>query len=320
MDYKDKKVLVAGGTGLVGTNLINRLLPLGAKITTTIHKRPISAGLRGNGIEFIRCDLTKPEDCYTACQGMDYVFMCAAVVGGAGAMAGDSLFNLTPNIIMSTYMIEAAYRAGVKKYLTFGSTTTYPPSDKPMEEHEMMVGDPYDKYFRIGWVVRFKEKLCEMYSNLERPMPCLVLRPTNIYGPHDDFDPETSHVTPALIRKVVEGHEPIEVWGDGEEIRDLIYVGDVVDASLLAMEKIDTYNPINIGLGKGYTVNEILQTALEVEGRKDTEVVYNKDKPTMIPERYVNIDKAERLLGWIPKTDLKTGIRKTIEWYRENML
>lgn len=322
MNYKGKKVLVAGGTGLVGTNLIKRLLPLGAKIRATMHEREPHKELhKAEGdLEFIRADLRKPEDCQRACEGMEYVFMCAAVIGGAGAMAARPLFNVTPNVVMNCYMMEAAYKVSVQKYLTFGSSTAYKESARTLKEYEMFDGEPYDKYFRIGWVMRFKEKLCEMYSKLERPMPSIVLRPTNIYGPHDNYDLATSHVTPSMIRKVAERHDPIEVWGVGKEVRDLVYVDDVINAVLLAMEKVETYDPINVALGRGYSVSEILQTALEVDGYTDARIVYNTEKPTMIPERYVDIKKARRLLGWEPKTDLREGIRKTIEWYKENML
>lgn len=315
MNYKDKRILVAGGTGLVGSNLVKRLASLGAEVRATVHNRK-PATLSNDRIEHRWYDLTQPEDCQKAVEGMDYVFMCAAVIAGAGKIATTPLFNVNPNIILNCNMLEAAYNAGVKKYLTFGSSTAYPDTPYPLKEEEMFDSEPYDKYFFIGWVMRFKEKLCEMYSRVERPMPVIVLRPTNIYGPHDNYDLETSHVTPALIRKVVERHDPIEVWGRGEEIRDLLYVDDVVDAALLAMEKMDGYDPVNIGLGKGYSVKEILQTICEVENYHPR-IVFDATKPTTIAERYLDISKAERVLSWEPKVDLMEGIEKTIRWYKE---
>ncbi len=320
--FEGKKVLVAGGGGLLGTNLTKRLMEAGAIVTSTRHSQMKTvASSHDRGREYrLYCDLTMSEHCKRAVEGQDYVFMCAAVLSGAGVITKTPLVHVTPNVVMNALMIDAAYNAGVKKYCWFGSSTAYAESgDELVKEYEMFLGDPYDQYFFVGWVKRFGEKLCEMYSNrISKPMPCVVLRVTNIYGPFDKFDWEKSHVTPALIRKVIERHDPLEVWGDGSEVRDLIYVDDLIDGIFLAMEKVDKYDPINIGAGKGYSVNEILETICKVENFHP-EIVYNKDKPTTIPKRYVDISKAERVLGFRPKTSLEEGIRKTIEWYRRTI-
>jgi GDP-L-fucose synthase len=142
------------------------------------------------------------------------------------------------------------------------------------------------------------------------------LRPTNVYGVHDKFGFNNSHVTAALIRKVVERHDPIEVWGTGDDVRDLIYVEDFAEAALAAMEKLDRHTVLNIGLGKGYSVKQILQFILEIEGCPDARVVFNPDKPTMIPIRLVDVSRAEELLGFRAKTDVPEGLRKTIAWYK----
>ena len=314
MDYKGKKVLVAGGAGLVGTNLAIRLTDLGADVRATIHyRRPVPTH---RGVEYVEYDLTQYNDCLKAVRGIDYVFMCAAVIAGAGVITKDPLFNVTPNILLNTQMLAAAYAEGIKKYLTFGSSTAYPHSDYPLREARMMSGNPPDQYFFIGWVMRFKEKLCEMYSNrIKNPMPVVVLRPTNIYGPYDNFDLDRSHVTPALIRKVVERHNPLEVWGTGDDIRDLVYVDDIVDAVLLAMDKVNRYDPINIASGRPCSIKEILSTALAVEGYLP-KVIYNSNKPSTISKRIVDTSKARLMLSWDAKTSLYDGILKTIEWYK----
>jgi len=157
-----------------------------------------------------------------------------------------------------------------------------------------------------------------MYSEkLSNPMNTVVVRPSNIYGPYDDFEPETSHVTAALIRKVVERHSPLEVWGTGEDIRDLIYIDDFIDGMILATENITSYNPINIASGEGYSIKEILQMILEVDGYTDANIQYNPSKPSMIPVMLIDTTKAENVLGFKAKTGLREGIRRTIEWYRK---
>lgn len=311
-----KKVLVAGGAGFVGTNLIKRLLSLGAHIRVTVYrKNPVVTDDR---IEYVRSDLTKMENCKRVVDGVDYVFLCAANTSGAAVMEKTPLVHVTPNVLINSQMLEAAYFAKVKKFLWLSSSTGYPPSgDRLVKEEEMFDGEPYEKYFFVGWMKRFTEVLCRMYSEkLKNPMLCVVLRPTNIYGEYDDFEFETSHVLPALIRKVVERHNPIEVWGTGDDVRDLIYVGDVIDAMVLAMEKIEQYNPMNIGFGRAYSVKEILQMVLEADNYANAKILFSPSKPSMIPIRLVDTTKAEVLLGFKAKTLLKDGIRRTVEWYR----
>ena len=316
--FNNTKVLVAGGAGFIGANLINRLLSEGAAVRATIHKKePVITDER---IEYMWGDLTRMEDCQKAVSGMDYVFHCAANTSGAAVMASTPLVHVTPNIIMNSQMLEAAYFARVKKFVWLSSNAAYPPSgDRPVKEDEMFNGDPYETYFGVAWMKRYTEILCRMYSEkLANPMTTVVLRPSNIYGPYDDYKFETSHVMAALIRRVVERHEPFEVWGTGDDVRDWIYIDDFINAMILATEKIDSYNPINIGLGTGYSIKEALQIMLEVDGYTDAKVVYNSSKPSMIPIRLIDTTRAEKLLVFKAKTGLREGISKTIDWYRKN--
>ncbi|MCH8332410.1 NAD-dependent epimerase/dehydratase family protein [Candidatus Sumerlaeota bacterium] len=138
-----------------------------------------------------------------------------------------------------------------------------------------------------------------MYGEkLAEPMTTIVLRPSNIYGPYDDYDPATSHVTAALIRKVVERQSPIEVWGTGEDVRDVIHVDDMIDAMVMSVEKLDAYTALNIGLGRGYSVKEILGTLLEIDGYGDAVLAFDPSKPSMIPVRLVDPEKAAAEMGF----------------------
>lgn len=314
--FKGKNVLVAGGTGFVGANLINRMLSLGANVRATLHRR--DAVIADSRIEYVKADLLVMDDCRRAVQDMDYVFLCAANTSGAAVIASTPLVHVTPNIIMNSQMLEAAWGAKVKKFIWLSSNAAYPPSgDRPVREEEMFDGDPYDIYFGVAWMKRYTEILCRLYSEkLRERMATVVVRPSNIYGPYDDFDFATSHMMSATIRKVVERQKPIKVWGTGDDIRDLIYIDDFIDALVLAAEKIETFDPVNIGYGKGYSIKEILQICLEVDGYDDAVVEYDPSKPSMIPVRLISTEKAERVLGFKARTDLREGIRKTMEWYR----
>lgn len=313
--FKGMKILVTGAAGFLGANVTEELLHRGAVVRGTIHKRqPV---IKDPSIEYVQADLTNKDDCARVVVGMDYVFMCAASTGGAGIALASPLSVATPNIIMNTLMLDAAYAAKIKKFVFISSNAVYPAYDHAVKEDEMMSGPPFDKYFPAAWAKRFAEILCETYSaKIKDPMATVVVRPANMYGPLDNFDPERSHVVPGLIRKVVERHNPLEVWGDGMDIKDLIYVKDFIEGLLLAFEKVDTYDPINIGTGIPVSVNDVLHAALEVEGYNDAKIVYNPSKPTMIPKRLLDVSKAQRLLGFTAKTPLKEGIAKTIEWYK----
>lgn len=317
MLFRDKRILVTGATGLIGSHLLERLLKEGATLRATLHQRdPV---IKGPGVDYIQCDLTRAEDCRRAVEGMQYVFLCAANTSGAAMISATPMIHVTPNILINAQMLEASYEAGVEKFIWLGSTVAYPVSDKPMTEDQLLAGEPFHKYFFAGWAKRFTEILCQMYGEkLAKPMATIVLRPTNVYGPRDDFEPATSHVIPALIRKTVERWDPMEVWGDGSEVRDAIYVDDMVEAMVLAAARLDRYAAINIGLGRGYSVRDLLKMILELDGYRNAKIKFDATKPTMIPLRLVDTTKAERLLGFRANTDIREGLRRTLEWYRQS--
>jgi GDP-L-fucose synthase len=315
MFFQNQKVLVTGAAGLIGSNLVSRLVREGARVRGTLHKRKPLKPERN--VDYVTCDLTRAEDCRAVVQDARYVFHCAANTTGALTTATTPMDHVTANVVMNAWLLEAAYHAHVEKFLWLSSTTGYPDTDKPVKEDDMFVGEPYEKYFFVGHMKRFTEILCRMYGEkLPRRMTTIVLRPSNVYGPGDKFEFERSHVTAALIRKVVERHNPIEVWGTGDDVRDLIYVEDFVEAMMLAMQKLNAYTTLNIASGRGYNVKQILHMILELEGYRDAKIVFDPSKPTMIPVRLVDTSKAERLIGFRAKVDLREGLKKTIDWYK----
>ena len=314
--YKDKSVLVAGGAGFIGSNLILKLLESGAKVRAADIR---DLQIKDNDIEYIQADFSKKEDCKKAVEGMDYVFMAAANTSGAAVMEKTPLVHVTPNIIMNSQMLEVSYEAGVKKFLFISSNTVYPDLDTPVKETDMKYGNVFYKYYFVAWMKQFSEVLCQMYTKVKNPMKTVVVRPANSYGPYSDFEWETSHVIPALMRKVVEKHNPIEVWGDGEDIKDFIFVEDLVQGMMLAMEKIEDFNPVNLATGKPCTVKEILKHLLELENYQDAKINFDTSKPTMIKKRLIDPTKAKEMLGFEASTPLEVGLKKTINWYKSTI-
>ena len=312
--FKNAKVLVTGGTGFIGINLINRLLDEGANIRATLHdKDPV---IEDDRIEYVRGDLRLEEDCEKVVHGMDYIFMCAANTSGAKVMASTPLVHLTPNMLMNIQMLQAAYSAKVKKFLFVSTNTVYPLTDFPVKESDV-TNNFYESYHIVAWMKRFTEIVCEMYSNrIKEPMKTIVVRPGNLYGPYDKFDWEKSKVIPAIMRRAIERHDPFEVWGDGMDLKDFLYIEDCIDGLMLAMEKLEEFEPINIASGIPVTIRDVLDQILKSSDYDNADVHYDSSKPTMIPKRMIDISLAKEKLGFEPKVSLEDGIRRTIEWYK----
>ena len=314
---RNANVLVAGASGLMGSNIVPRLLEMGAKVRATYCKHvPLDMDPR---VEYIQCDLTKREKCDEVTNDMKYVMILAANTSGSAVMHSSPLVHVTPNILINSQLLESAYLGGTEKVLFLSSTAAYPfAGEYSITEDMMFDGDPFEKYYCVGWMKRYTEILCRMYSEkLSRKMPCVVLRPANVFGPYDKFNPHTSHVMAALLRKAADRLNPFEVWGDGSDVKDFIYVDDMIDAMMISMEKIDHFEPINIGRGETYSIKDVLRIIWEVDDFHP-EVVFNSSKPSMIPIRVCSVEKSKALLGFVPKTDIPAAIRHTLKWYKAN--
>jgi GDP-L-fucose synthase len=317
MDFTGKKVLIAGGSGFIGTNLALALAKRGARLRLTVHEKPLQVTIPGT--EVATLDLRQPEHCARAVEGMDYVFLCAAHTSGAAVIRTTPLVHITPNVLINTLMLEAAHRAGVARFCFISSGAAYPPTaDRPVREEEMFDSDPHEVYFAAGWMKRYAEVLCRTYAEkIANPMPTVVVRPSNVYGPYDKFDFAVSHVTAALIRRVVERHSPLEVWGNGQDIRDLVYIDDFVEGMLTAFAADHSYLAVNICAGAGHSVREILDKILKVDGYAGADVRYDPSRPSTIPVRLMDNSLARRL-GFEARTSLEDGLRRTLDWYRKN--
>lgn len=317
LDLKGKRVLVAGGAGFLGTHMILRLLAEGAIVRATKHQR--KPKIDPPGVEWIETDLRKPENCAKVVEGMDYVFLSSANTQGAAVIALSPLAHVAPNVAINTNMLDAAHKAGVKKFLFISSGAAYPPTDHPATEEEMFAAPPSDVYFAVGWMKRYAEILCYTYAEkIKNPMPTVVVRPSNVYGPYDKWDFKISHVTAAQIRRVYEKQRPIQVWGSGYDERDLIFVEDFMDGLMSAFKTELPYLAINICSGTNVTVRDIIGTAIKVSNFTDAQISYDTDKPGTVGKRPLSNQKARELLGFNPKVGLEEGIAKTMAWLKDS--
>jgi len=269
-------------------------------------------------VDWVHADLTDPNAGRALMADADGVIHCAANTAGAAVMTKTPLAHVNPNVFMNAGLLAAAHESGVKRFLFVSSGAAYPDlGDRPLVEDDMFAGDPPDVYFPVGWMKRYSEVLCRTYAEKIAPaMPTVIVRPSNVYGPGDKFDFGKSHVTAALIRRVIERHDPMTVWGDGKDERDLIFVDDFVDGLVAAFLRPAQHLVVNIASGKTVSVRGILETAMDVDGFTDATVTYDESKPRTIRARQFSTERAASLLGFRARTPLREGIARTIDWYR----
>lgn len=308
------RCLITGSTGLVGQNLARTICADNKYEEVYLHYHSKMPKVLRRA-KYFSGDLRNKVHCDLITKDIDIIFHCAAASFGAVIMGTDPLALVTPNVIMNTNLMDSAYKNGVKQFVFLASTTGYPdaPGEK-ITEDRMFDGNPHDKYFGVGWAKRYTEKLCELYATKLNPkMNCVVLRPSNIYGPHDKYDFDKCHVLPALIRRFAEKHNPLDLWGDGTETRDFIYVDDMVKAITLAAD-LTSFEQLNIGSGTQYSINDTIEVLKYVTGHNPT-INKKTDRPTMIASREISVEKAEKVLGFTTSVSLKEGLQKTLQWY-----
>lgn len=316
MTLEGMSCVVTGGSGFVGTHMVRALLAQGARVRVPLNRRPLVEP--DPRVEIVHGDLTNQETCRRVFEGAQRVFHCAGAVSAAGVTATNPMSAITANLTLTANVLEGAWAVGVERVQIFGSSTGYPVSDHPIREDEMWSGPTHPSYFGYGWMRRYLERMGEFVHQKAGSTKVVLVRPTATYGRHDNFDPLTGHVIPALIRKAVAGMKPFEVWGTGDEIRDFLHIEDLVRGCILAMEALPTCDPVNIGYGKTTTIREVVEIILEAAGH-DADLRFDASKPTTIPVRMVDCDKARHLLGFEPRISLREGLTDTVRWYKEEV-
>ena len=307
--FLDKKILVTGGAGFLGTQVVQNLIENGAQ------KNNITIPRSG------KCDLKIWENCFNAVKGMDIVIHLAAKVGGIGYNREHPAELFYDNAIMGIQLMEAARLQGVKKFIAVGTVCAYPKfTPVPFHEEDLWNGYPEETNAPYGLAKKMMLVQAQAYR-AQYGMNSIFLLPVNLYGPGDNFDPDSSHVIPALIKKFVEakekGEKNVVVWGTGSASREFLYVKDAANAIVLASEKYNGDEPINIGAAKEISIKnlvEIIRAITDFEG----EVIWDAEKPDGQPRRCLDTSRAKREFGFEAVTPFEEGLRETIEWYIAN--
>ncbi len=314
-----KKVLVCGATGFIGRNIAEKLA---LRDEFDVHGTYCcSEPYAHPGLTMVQADLTDKEDVDRVVQGTDILIQAAATTSGSRDIVTKPYYHVTDNAVMNSYLFRSAFDHSVSHVIFFSCTVMYPSSDIPLRECDF---DPaqeiFPNYFGVGWTKVYVEKMCEFYSRLGDTR-FTAIRHSNIYGPHDKFDLERSHVFGATMTKVMSAPEKgnIMVWGTGEEARDLLYVSDLVDFVDRAMEKQNTpFELCNVGSGEAVSISDLVKKVIACSG-KDLGIEHDLTKPTIKTSLCLDTTKARDLLGWQPRVTLEEGIRLTMEWYRRNL-
>ena len=305
-----KKILIVGGSGFIGYNLLKNLSSLKKhKIYSTIHKN--SRFIKISNVKYFKGDLLNKNFCRKITKNIDEVYMCAAFTAGAKVIEKNPMRFLHDNTIMNMNILSASSENKIKKFIFISSSIVYPNSSKKMSENDVNYKF-FSKYHNISWMKIFTEKVCEMYKNR---FDILIIRPSNIFGPYDKFDLEKSKVIPSLINKF-EKNNAVEVWGNGKELKDFIFIDDFINILLLLTKVKRNYLEVNVASGKNISVKEIVKEINSNYTEKKIKFISNKFR--MIPVRKINTSKMKNLINYQLKYDFKRGIEKTISWYKKN--
>lgn len=301
------RALVTGGTGLIGRQVVKQLKILGFNVST-VSLDAIS--IEGSDCHVVG-DLTDFEFCLQTTKGVDYVFHLAGIKGSLEVTNSRPASFLVPMLRFNTNVLEAARINKVQKLVYTSSIGAYS-SAEVFSESEGHSGEPMDTY--PGWAKRMAETQIQAYKK-EFGLDWAVVRPCNVYGPGDNFDPDNAMVIPSLMMKIYRGDNPVSVWGDGSAIRDFAYSEDVADGIIRAAELGTRGSFVNLGSGTGYSVLELVETLNEF---LDFKAEFDVSKPSGFPKRVMDISRAREWLGYSPRTSLREGLEKTWNWFIEN--
>tara|TARA_R110002020_G_scaffold11386_15_gene42982 strand:+ start:23 stop:994 length:972 start_codon:yes stop_codon:yes gene_type:complete len=306
--FKNQKVLVTGGSGMIGRELVSLLLEKGANVYVADLKQPEELK---DKVTFVKVDLREYSSCLQICEGMDYVFNLVGIKCSPRVCIEEPAKIMGPMMQFNTNMLEAAMYHNVKWYLYTSTVGVYQPAEV-LKEDDVWSTQPSKNDWFGGWAKRMGELQCQAYQKQYGEGRCSIVRPANVYGSYDNFDLDSAMVVPSLIRKAF-SNDFLEVWGDGSSIRDFIHARDVARGMIFAVENKIT-EPLNLGSGDEISIKRIAEA---VAKEANVEIRWDTSKPTGDHRRVFDMDRAKSY-GFKPLISIEAGVKETIQWYLEN--
>lgn len=312
-----QKILICGATGFIGRNLTEQL---SKRAEFDVHavrmQRPEYAC---PNVTWHRADLRNADDIARVLDGVDIIIQAAATTSGSKDIVTRPFIHVTDNAVMNSLLFRAAFEHKVKHVIFFSCTVMYASSDKALKETDYDANRPlHPRYFGVANTKLYIEKMCEFYAGISNTK-FTAIRHSNIYGAHDKFDLERSHVFGATVTKVMTAKDKISVWGTGEEERDLLHADDLVNFVERAIAKQpEKYRLYNCGLGQAISIKQLVQTIVAESG-KTLKIEHDLSQPTIKTSLFLDCALAKQELGWEPKVSLTDGIRRTLAWWQENV-
>tara|TARA_R110000824_G_scaffold153926_22_gene325804 strand:+ start:2047 stop:3030 length:984 start_codon:yes stop_codon:yes gene_type:complete len=306
--FNDKKVLVTGGSGMIGRQLVNILLQKGATVHVADLRKPVEMS---DKIIYCKADLRDYNSCLQLCENIDYVFNLVGIKCSPRVCIEEPANIMGPMLQFNTNMLEAAMKQNVKWYLYTSTVGVYEPAEV-LREDDVWKTQPSKNDWFGGWAKRMGELQCQAYEKQYGEGKCSIVRPANVYGPYDNFDLNSAMVIPSLIRKAF-SNNVLEVWGDGTAIRDFIHARDVACGMVFAVENRITV-PLNLGSGDEISIKRVAQAIAKVAG---VTISWDKSKTAGDPRRVFDMSRAKKY-GFEPQISIEDGIKETIEWYLKN--
>lgn len=306
--FKDQKVLVTGGAGMIGRELVQILLEKEADVYVADLKQPEDLKSK---VTFVNVDLREFSSCLKICKGMDYVFNLVGIKCSPRVCIEEPAKIMGPMMQFNTNMLEAAMQQDVKWYLYTSTVGVYQPAEV-LREDDVWSTQPSKNDWFGGWAKRMGELQCLAYQRQYGEGKCSIVRPANVYGSHDNFDLDSAMVVPSLIRKAF-SNDKLEVWGDGSAIRDFIHARDVARGMIFAVENKIT-EPLNLGSGDEISIKRIAEA---VAKEASVEIEWDTSKPTGDARRVFDMSRAKEH-GFAPEISIEEGVKETIQWYLQN--
>ena len=303
---------------MIGSHLVELLLKQDADVRIIVHNRSIPKELANKKLEILHGDLTSKTFAKKAVKEIDYVFHLAAFTGGLGRTSIHPASTLTPNLVMDGNILDASKYEKVERFLYVGCACIYPNTTKDLSEEDAWNGEPPKAHASYSWAKRMGELQAISYHK-EYGMKLAIVRPSNSYGPRDNFDPQAAHVIGALIIKAVSKMDPFIIWGDGTPIREFIYAEDAAKGTLLAMKKYCIADPINLAGGEFVTIKELATKIIDA-CKYNPKIVFDTTKPSGQQRRVLSGIKAKNKIGFHAETPLNEGLKRAIDWFVKNKL